>query len=448
MHDKSAVERLANPFGDPWAEKGPPNRSIPIGTSTMYRLYDAIDGVEPRVTKEGGFDLRMEEAEKHFLANSNHPFHYDESIAHLRTEMPAFRAVKARFESYGIHKTFIGYTFINVVDDKHFLGVTPKLKEEWFVHKAGCEPTPENRVVVVNDGSIERDGYLMDTTNAGFARFMADAIVQAMVHNGVDAVLIDFMGHMYPLGYYQHRDVLPIEFLENYREGQRRCLKIIARAAQAQGKMVFCNGIGLDGLYEQSYHDILRLTQACDGVFWEQPFRDEWREVGEFDSTVYYTRLRDFFELSKLTGKYVLIKQGTYRYSGDEKAVPGWKARFDITSAEQERRLARYLLSFYLLFTCGERTPMIYTHPVKVFDIFSSEAYFREWDTPIGAPLGDYIRYTKHIYSRRFENGLVICNNSIHAYGRKLDTPYRNLDGELVTRISMPGKTGLILLKA
>lgn len=447
MQGKSPIETLANPFGDQWASKGPSNPSIPIGNSTMYRLYDALEGAQPRLVKEGGFDLRLEEAEQHFLANANHPFHYDETLLHLCPDMPAFRAVKAKYESCGIRKTFIGYTYINVLEEKHRLLVTPKLKEEWFIHKKGTEPTRENRIDVTESGQIRRDGYLMDTTNPGYARFMADEIVGAMTRNGVDAVLLDFMGHMYPVGYYQHRDDLPVEFLENYREGQRRSLKIISRAANAAGKLVFYNGIGLDGLYEQSCVDALRLLQACDGVFWEQPFRDELRDLPGLDTSVYYTRLRDFFELSKTTGKYVIIKQGTYRFSGDEATIKGWKVRFDRTNEEKERRLARYLLSFYLLFTCGERTPMIYTHPVKVFDIFSSEAYFRDWDTPIGAPLGDCIRHTKHIYSRRFENGLVICNNAKHEFEYELDTPHRNLDGELITSIYMPSKTGDIFMK-
>ena len=430
----SALERLVNPFGDPWASRSRTNPSIPVATSSLFRFY--TDGQFGTDRFEGG-EFRLSRDFVRYHRHASSPYHYDESIAKLADRMPLFRSVRRAFEAAGLKKRFIGYTTLNFAESDDMPGYA-EAPESYFVHRKDAAPSPESRLTFSQDGALVTRGHVFDIRQPEVHAYLANRLTAAMVANDVDAVLIDYAASQWAFGSRDGFDY-PEDWFPHFEENQHALLSTVTAAANAKGKQIFCNGVTLEGLYETAPEKTALFASACNGAFWEQPFRAEWRDVEE-DPAAYYDRLDRFFDIARARNLTFIVKQGTYRFTGTETDRPGWNWRYPLTSVERERRLMRYLLAFYLLYTLGERTPLIYTHPVAPFDIFTSEAYFAAFDTDIGAARGERQRLADHIYARVFERGVAVMNNSDAPFVGTLDLP-----GGAQLPLRLPAQDGAIL---
>lgn len=404
---KSEIEKLANPFGDPWGSRSAPNPSIPLATSSLLHIY-LREPYKKFARFDDKFNLQMPRAFVRYMRNASSPYHYDETIAQLSPQMLLFRKVREVFEREGVMKTFIGYTTVNFAESSVMPGYE-EADERFFIHKRGMPPTRENRVQHQEFGEMDTAGDVFDIRNPEFHTYISEKLVDAMVANNVDIVLVDYAASQYVYGAkWQH--LFPEGWAKQFEEHQYALLSTLTQHANSRGKRIFCNGMTLDGIYVTQRAKARLYLDACNGICWEQPFRLEWRDEAQ-DPEAYYKLLDDFFSLATELNKPILVKQGTYRMIGDENAAPGWNWRFKKTSAERERQYVNYFLPFYLLYMQGDLTPLMYTHPTEMSDVFASEAYFQEFDQDVGTPLGLRQRLADHVHYRHFTKAVVVLNN-------------------------------------
>lgn len=430
---KGPIEQIVNPFGDPWASRFQANPSIPVATSSLLALFSRGNLVETGRINDQRLHMSRDFVNYHQHASS--PYHYDESVAKISEDMPSFRQMRKAFLDAGLTKKFIGYSTVNFAESERMAGYRDA-PERFFLHYKGMPETRENRIVFRDKGE---SGDVYDIRLPECREYLAQALTKAMVINNVDAVLLDYSASEHAFGsitssYY------PDDWFPIFEEIQYAMLGKVTQVANSKGKEVFCNGVTLDGLYITSPEKTDLFVEACNGAFWEQPFRDEWRDVGP-DPNAYYDRLEKFFAIGRRRDRKFFIKQGTYRYTGIESDAPGWNWRFAKTSYEKERRLAEYLLAFYLLYSAGELTPLIYTHPVIPNDIFASEAYFSIFDLDVGMPLAKSHKLADHVYCRLFSKAIVVLNNSDDIY-RGAILEGSQLSGKTV---SLPPQSGKII---
>jgi hypothetical protein len=80
---------------------------------------------------------------------------------------------------------------------------------------------------------------------------------------------------------------------------------------------------------------------------------------------------------------------------------------------------------------------------------------FRGWltwllptfDVPIGSPLNEYY-LTGAVYTREFANGKALVNPTQSSQAVNLDTPYKTIDGRIVSNITVEGHMDIILLRS
>ncbi|MBT7552948.1 hypothetical protein HN670_00585 [bacterium] len=114
---------------------------------------------------------------------------------------------------------------------------------------------------------------------------------------------------------------------------------------------------------------------------------------------------------------------------------------------EQVQQMAMYTFSSFLL-AKNERS---YFHFNVRPGSFQKFKYFDYWDTDIGDDLGDYYIYGNfdgaEVFARDFENVLVLVNPDETSATINLEDDYQELNGEIISQLTMPAKTGAILLR-
>ncbi|WP_197279887.1 putative glycoside hydrolase [Bosea sp. AAP35] len=392
----------------------------------MREPYNSLN----RIKTNG--ELKEDNEFYHYQRYASSPYHYDESIAKLAMDMPLYRAVRASFEKAGVHRKFIGYTTVNFADTAAMPGYA-EAEERFFLHTPGKNVTKDNRVKFAERGALNAGGDVFDIRNPEFHIYIADKIVDAMNVNNIDAILIDYSASQFAFGS-GIPELMPIDWFSHFEENQFNLLSRISERAASSGKEIFCNGLTLDGIYHTDPKKARLFLSACHGAFWEQPFRTEWRDNGP-DPENYYKRLQQLFDIALELGKTIIIKQGSYRFHGAEDIDPGWKWRFRKTTREKERQIMNYCLAFYLLYTQGGMTPLIYSHPTSILDIFASEAFFSELEIDIGKPLGPRYRIADHVQVRHFSKATVVLNNR--------DEPFYGVIPAAQKGVRLPGELRL-----
>lgn len=356
--------------------------------------------------------------------------------------MPEFRRLRAAFDAAQVPKRFVGYSTVNFAESTTMPGYR-NAPETFFVHRRGMPRTRENRLVFVDDGELVAHGHVFDIRDPACREHLAQSITRAMVDNGVDAVLLDYAAGHYSFDSNNAFDY-PDGWHQRFEENQTELLTLITDTANRAGKEVFCNGMTLDGLYSTAVAKADLHMSACNGLFWEQPFRREWRDRSD-DPDTYYDRLDRFFEIAQRRDKLVFVKQGTYRVHGSETEEPGWTWRYPRTSRATERRLAEYFLAFHLLYADPKLTHLIYTHPVELYDVFASEAHFEVFDVDVGVALGPRRKLTDHVFARQYSKALIVLNNSDERFrGEVAVAPGPVGDAGARLRVNLAAQSGLV----
>jgi hypothetical protein len=405
---KSPIERLLNPFGDPWSTRKF-NAYIPVMTgSTRGNLRRQ----NPDLSHPVEADSRARRDYATYVGRASSAFHYDETDGRLSADMPRFREMKQAFrEAWLTAPKFIAYTVANF-DDGLLFARGSGVPESAYVHFPESSLDPADRLKFCEAPPLDAEGFVFDIRRPEVRDMIAAAIAKAMRDNDVDAVLVDYAARAYAFGLPSLIDTLPVDWCDTFQQNQRDLLQRIHVAVGAAGKMLFINGVMLDSIAVTDPGLVAMFGKCADGLFWEQPFRWEWRNYSH-DGVDYYERLGQFFDAIFAMKKQLIVKIGTYRFHATEDIEPSWRARFGATNHGIERHLAAYFTAFFLLYCDRRRTHLFYTHPTELSDIFSSEAHFQIWERDIGDPTSARTELAPHLQMRAFERGLVFVNNTL-----------------------------------
>lgn len=410
---KSSAEKILNPFGDPWSTRKPlKNPFIPTMTSSSIAFTKRERGEAANPLHDNPEQSTKGNAHyKRYADNALSDYHYDETLARLAPEMSLFKSVKKQFHQAGIEKKFIGYTVLNY-NDHHLFPKNTDLPEWFYVHKPGDSTKPEDRLHFKDGSTLIASGEVFDIRNPRVRDALCKAVREAMETNGVDGVLVDYAVRRYAFGAPGLIFDLPGSWFTEFQENQHQLIRQLYHELNQCGKKLYLNGVMLDSITVTKPELINLFIKYCDGMMWEQPFRWEWRDYNN-DEDDYYNRLEKFFDLAAFYKRRLIVKIGSYRYHATEDIDPSWNTRFTNTDYGVERHLAKYNTCFFLLFYNRHFSRLLYTHPTELWDIFTSEAYFRFWDINIGESLGPRLEYSRHVHLREFQNAVVFVNNTL-----------------------------------
>lgn len=404
---KSPVEQLLNPFGDPWSTRKF-NPYIPVMTGSCRAvLRKQRQDIDHPIQA----DDRAWADYRAYVRSALPGFHYDETDGRLAFDMPRFRDMKAAFRAASLKRRFIAYTVVNF-DDGVLFPRNSGVPESAYLHFPDRSLDPAHRLKFRDAPPLQAGGLVFDIRRPEVRQMIADAIAKAMRDNYVDAVLIDYAVRAYAFGLPSLIDKLPADWCDTFQEHQSKLLEQIHAAVRAEGKFLFLNGVMLDSIAVTEPSLVAMYAKCGDGLFWEQPFRWEWRGY-EHNGVDYYERLGQFFEAIFARKKYLVVKVGTYRFHATEDIEPSWYARYRSTNYGIERHLAAYFTAFYLLYYDRRRSCLFYTHPTELGDIFTSEAHFQIWERDLGEAVSTRLQIAPHIHMRVFHRGLVFLNNTL-----------------------------------
>ncbi len=410
--EKGAAERLLNPFGDPWRSRKRLNPALSIMTSSSIGV---IQNKRPDIASvlDGfvGPGYPETKAYRHYSNLASSAYHYDETVSRIALDMPAFAKMRRDFDRLGLRKKFIGYTVVNF-DEKNLYAPGDEPPEWAYLHHPESSQDRADRVRFKDASTLVASGDVFDIRKPEVCRLLAKSLAKMMTANNVDAVLVDYAVRAYAFGIPALIGFLSPEWLERFQENQLELIKVLHAELRSAGKELFLNGVMQDGIISTDTVVVRMFGRHCDGLFWEQPFRYEWREFND-KGTDYYERLDQFFDAIYAMKKKVIVKQGTYRFHASEDLQKSWVWRFSYTDHGIERHLAQYLTCFYLLYANRHRSTLFYTHPAEAGDIFASEAFFSFWDTEFGEPTHRRMELTKNIHMRAYQNGIVFVNNRL-----------------------------------
>ena len=274
--------------------------------------------------------------------------------------------------------------------------------EDWFLHDLNG-----NRLRESGTGS-----YLLDISNQGYREHYADDVIQKMDQYGHDGVFADDCWS----NLWRDMWTVPVELVPdwNYKVGdgkytywqtQMREFLSYIKSQMGKDKILIYNG-PWDG-----YLDVTDGQMLENFVF---------NLYSRYPTEIAYV---DKLSEVSATGKYVL-------------AVPYGRA----PDTEQG-----FLFSFccYLL---GVNGPNAYFGYKRIWDSMMGYHPHMVEAERLGLPTGDYYSY-QSVYARDYENGTVLVNTSSSTYTVDLQGTYETPGGEVVTEITMAGKSGAILMK-
>lgn len=410
--EKSLAEQLLNPFGDPWASRKDVNRYIPTMTGSVTSLVlKARGGVALPLAKDQFATTNSVQAYRNYSEKSHSPFHYDETVTKIAPAMPEFQKLKERFEAQELSKRFIGYAVLNY-DDRFLFPERDELPEHFYLHHAGSAGLRADRLNFKDASTLIASGHIFDIRRPEVRTALCDRVLKCMVDNGVDGVLIDYAVRRYGFGAPAMMDEMPEGWFESFQDHQFALMTELYEKLDAGGRLLFLNGVMLDSIRVTEFGLVNSYLRHCHGMFWEQPFRWEWRDYNN-GTEDYYQRLEAFFALIVARKKLLVVKCGTYRFHATEDIDPSWTSRYQMTDHGIERHLASYFTCLFLLFYTRYWHVFYYTHPTDLYDIYCSEPFFRIWDSEIGDAVTGRVEYSKHVQIREFENAFVFVNNTL-----------------------------------
>jgi hypothetical protein len=111
------------------------------------------------------------------------------------------------------------------------------------------------------------------------------------------------------------------------------------------------------------------------------------------------------------------------------------------STAAQQDSWHRYSLATFLL---GYQQGLTF-YSFRTDHLLSSTSAYE--NTPIGTPTGSYTK-AGGVYQRNFTNGRVLVNPLTSSVTVSLGASFRNLDGNVVSSVTLPPHTGQILTLA
>jgi hypothetical protein len=205
-------------------------------------------------------------------------------------------------------------------------------------------------------------------------------------------------------------------------------LALVQKVKEKVGKLYIANGAGLlcgsgtvSGFWaNQQLAE--PLLNAVDGVLLEGFIRWEnepWRSATNWKKDV------DFLKLVNEKGKVAIawtICSGT------------------LPSGATQYQVAMYGYATYLLAASGDKSYF----RAKGYD----EGFYNVARISVGFPLEEYhVRGDAPVYEREFSKALVLVNPTDNSFTLSLNGNYESIEGQPVSSVILPAKSGLILIK-
>jgi hypothetical protein len=450
QNPKSEMEKFLNPFGETWESKQSANPDIPAmlagafdrTKSGSYGISDRaasfsrlLPSYYPNQLPQPSVDyyLDLTEGYKNLLRNANTPYTFYNQGGGVfsnrpRYNMPSSNIVIRELDKINPNLKQNSYYVINFVEETDLAGYE-NLKEQWYVHRKGTDPTkPENRLKAAGGQDV------LDVTIPEFQQHMATGVAKAMQDNQLDWLLVDGAGdglNRPRLLNSESPSVYPDHFnSEAYFTGTLQTLGALKAKLNPLGKEVIFNPIQPDSIADERITQVQKYLEVTDGAYWENPFRTGNRDY--YASTngpdYYYTQLQKFFDLANSMNKKLIIESDTvndYRQDPNNNCPLVFQCEYAEILAEKgytealvyEQKIARRHLSMYLLFQTNPLTNL-YSHYTlaEPLSYETSEATFADYDLKIGKPLAKMEKVADNIFKRQFEKGLVFVNYSKSPY--------------------------------
>lgn len=270
---------------------------------------------------------------------------------------------------------------------------------------------------------------LLDIREVDVRNQIADDVARRVQAGPYDGILLDAVG----VDLIRSANTPVYTGTKAFTADQRRsAVEGLLRSIRAKipSSLVIVGGYawGDGAAYNANVSEAQELATLADGVHIENFVRAPISATTTFKSEANWKKDIDYLAAISQDGKVVLVSTRI-----DDS---------DVTT-DTARVWLNYSVASYLL---GKNGPRTYFQ----FDVNASLALADDpvLTMPIGAPLEAYTKLSSGVYRRQFSNGIVLVNPTAEQISSDLDTEYK-LPGftELLSKVTLPAHSGLILLK-
>lgn len=278
--------------------------------------------------------------------------------------------------------------------------------EDWFLHDING-----NRLVNKYFG-----WYAMDVGNLGWRNYLASWVNDKLVNNpSVDGVMTDdtwedfFAGS----GGYNPWTVpladVPVSIKTSWHSNMIATLSLIKQTIGA--KLLIPNTT-----------DNYDYVNVGDGKVYEGFIHPDWWPSSQI-ATDWDSEAETLKFLSQ-QGKYVLAISGT-----------------TTTDPAVLHDTLMYCWASYLLGNSGPNAAFAFNN---IYSADGSRGYYPEFAVSLGFAINDYYQF-QSVYSRDFSVGKVLVNPSPSSYTITFSHPYKTVDGQTISSITLDAYSGMIL---
>ncbi len=281
--------------------------------------------------------------------------------------------------------------------------------EDWYVHD-----------VATGSRVVDKDwGWtLMDISNANYKTALANYLKTTLTGNPMfDGVFFDDVWGSISLdSFYRagtaEQAVLPQAYVDSFHANMLTLISFVKSNISPKLLVVNTSFAATDYL------------AAADGQMNESFGHANWQSFSEWYSS-WWGQLDNMINDAN-SGKIYLAQSG----------IMDGATQAQITQTE------RYCFALFLL-GASENT---------YFNFIPSMSYqgvtlYPEWNKDIGVPLGNYSVRSSYVLEREYSKALVIVNSSADPVTIDLSNSYKNLDGNIVSSITLISHQGEILEK-
>jgi len=286
--------------------------------------------------------------------------------------------------------------------------------------------------------------YVMDPANEAWRTFIANKI-QSFIDSGFDGVFLDLVTTTYWSGPGYGWDSRPINPRTGalYTDSQWRndLMGLVERVQQQLGsdKIVIFNGIfnGSEYYANNTTAPYLEDTNASGQMI--EGFAP-WDSNGFYSQSNWKKNIDLLARISSKPSPYRVLVQAYAEPANASAHAQGYEG------------LARYALASYLLGKNGNST-LFHIAFGSNYPVNTGLSSWWEKDIPlyhlkVGDPVGSYY-LQDNLYQRDYTNGKVLVNptDAGASVSLELDAYYKDPDGQIVTSVTLPSKSGTILVK-
>lgn len=292
-------------------------------------------------------------------------------------------------------------------------------------------------------GNLVREKYylpnvLMNPNSPGWRDYVNARIRNKWMSVGYDGIFLDVIVPWIDLDGYIYYTAPPVnpatgnEFTNGeWTTANREFLASIKRGLG--DKLLIFNGVGNGYQFNNFKNENLEMVGIADGAYAEGFLRWSDDGIGYPKSETEWKRDVDMVAAVAVTGKQLYVESAL-------------KTALVPTTSAQLATTKLYSLSSYLLAANGNSRYMFLQEPYPDAALVQSRDAMTDID--IGTATSAYVK-SGNVYRRNFTDGIVLVNPTDGGSSSTvaLDGIYVNSDGIEVTSVTLPPKTGTVLVR-